>query len=115
MWPYPDHDDATEPAGIGRTAIVIRTRAHRRSWSSVISTSQTQVVRPLWRRRPTAWIVPSVIGRRNEVWLERPWADMPSDETAIHVAAEVIDSAIEAKTPPWTRPMGCLRSSRTAT
>ena len=27
-----------------------------------MSTSQTQVVRPRWRRRPVAWIVPAVIG-----------------------------------------------------
>ena len=60
-----------------RTAIVIRTSAQSRSSSSEISTSQTQVVRPRWRRRATAWIVPSTIGRRKLVWLERPCAVMP--------------------------------------
>ena len=68
-----------------RTAIVMRTSAHRRSSSSVISTSQTHVVRPLWRRRATAWIVPSTIGRRKLVWLESPWAVRPSSWTANHV------------------------------
>ena len=35
--------------------------------------------------------------------------------TASHVPIDVIDSAIDAKTPPWTRPAGCLSSSRTGT
>ena len=72
----------------------------------MISTSQTQVVRPRCRRRATAWIVPSTIGRRKLVWLERPCAVWPRSWTANQVAIEVIDSAIEAKTPPWTRPAG---------
>ena len=81
---------------ISRTAIVIRTSAHRRPSSSVMSTSHTHVVRPRWRRRASAWIVPLVIGRRNEVWLDMPCAALPSGQTAIAVAVEVIDSAIEA-------------------
>ena len=44
----------------------------RRCSSSVISTSQTHVVRPRWRTRASAWMVPPRIGRRNEVWFERP-------------------------------------------
>ncbi len=63
-------------AGNYLTAIVIRTSEQRRCSSSVISTSQTHVVRPRWRARATAWIVPPRIGRRNDVWLERPWADV---------------------------------------
>jgi len=35
-----------------------------------MSTSHTAVVRPWWRRRAVAWIVPPVIGRRKLVWLE---------------------------------------------
>ena len=35
-----------------------------------MSTSQTQVVRPRWRRRAVAWIVPCTIGRRKLVWLD---------------------------------------------
>ena len=50
--------------------VVIRTSAHRRPSSSVMSTSHTAVVRPRWRRRAVAWIVPPVIGRRKLVWLE---------------------------------------------
>ena len=98
-----------------RTAIVMRTSAHSRSASSEISTSQTHVVRPRCRRRATAWIVPSTIGRRKLVWLERPCAVWPRSWTANQVAIEVIDSAIEAKTPPWTRPAGWRSSSRTGT
>ena len=59
--------------------------------------------------------VPSVIGRRKLVWLERPWADSPFSWTANQVAIEVIASAIEANTPPWTSPAGWRRSSRTWT
>ena len=55
--------------------------------------------------------MPPVIGRRKFVWLLRPWAVCPSGLTATQVAIEQIDSAIEAKTPPWTSPAGC-RSSR---
>ncbi len=61
-----------------------------------MSTSQTQVVRPRWRRRAVAWIVPCRIGRRKLVWLERPWAVCPAGWTARQVANEQIDSAIEA-------------------
>src|ERR1700690_3416283 len=39
-------------------AIVTRVRVQGRPSSSEISTSQTCVVRPLWRRRPTAWALP---------------------------------------------------------
>jgi hypothetical protein len=61
-----------------------------------MSTSHTHVVRPRCRRVAVAWIVPSKIGRRNEVWLLRPCADMPSARTACAVAIEVIDSAMDA-------------------
>ena len=46
---------------------VTRTSAHRRPSSSVMSTSHTAVVRPRWRRRAVAWIVPPVMGRRKLV------------------------------------------------
>ena len=49
----------TATAGSYRTAIVIRTSEQRRCSSSVISTSQTQVVRPRWRTRASAWMVPA--------------------------------------------------------
>ena len=54
-----------------------------------------------------AWIVPLTIGRRKLVWLDCPMADRPSSWTASQVAIEVIDSAIEANTPPCTSPAGC--------
>src|SRR5919198_325884 len=79
-----------------RTAIVIRVVAHRRPSSSVKSTSHTHVVRPRWRRRPTASTVPSVMGRRNVVALLIPIAVLPSPDTARYVASDVSDSAIEA-------------------
>ena len=43
--------------------------AHRRPWSSVKSTSQTQVVRPRWSAAASACTVPSVTGRRKLVVL----------------------------------------------
>ena len=76
---------------ISRTAIVMRTRAQRRPSSSVMSTSHTQVVRPRWRRRASAWIVPVVIGRRNEVWFDIPCAALPD-----HVASARIRRRISA-------------------
>ena len=69
-------------AGPGRTAIVIRTIAQSRSESSVISTSQIQVVRPAWRRRAVAWTLPSVIGRRKVAEFDWPTGTLPSDRTA---------------------------------
>ena len=116
----PDADHQRLPAAAARaqaslTATVIRTRAHRRSSSSVMSTSQTHVVRPLWRRRAVAWTVPPTIGRRKLVWLDRPCAVLPSSCTASQVATEVSDSAIEANTPPCTSPAGWSSSSRTRT
>ena len=60
-------------------ASVAATSAHRRgSSSSVMSTSHTHVVRPRWRRRAVAWIVPPTIGRRKLVWFDRPIAVLPS-------------------------------------
>ena len=91
-----DHEPLPRLRLRGRTAIVIRTSAQSRPWSSVISTSQTQVVRPRWRRRASAWTVPSRIGRRKLVWFDSPWAVMPSGATASWVASEASDSAIEA-------------------
>ena len=60
------------------------------------STSHTQVVRPLCRRLPTAWTVPSVTGRRKLVLLDSPIAISPCAATATWVAIEAIDSAIAA-------------------
>jgi NAD+ synthetase len=102
-----------QPAG--RTAIVIRTTAHRRPSSSVMSTSHSQVERPRWRRRASACTVPPVIGRRKLVWLARPIAALPSSWTPSQVPTEVMDSAIDAKSPPCTSPNGCLWSSVTTT
>ena len=77
---------------------------------------QTHVVRPRWRRArhgvdraaedraQERGLVGEALGRL----ARRP-------ATANQVAIEVIDSAIEAKTPPWTRPTGCLSSSVTST
>src|SRR3954451_11847821 len=42
-----------------------------------------------------------------------PTASIPSSWTAAAVAIEASDSAIAAKTPPWTRPYGCLSLSVT--
>ena len=67
-----------------------------RPLSSVISTSQTQVVRPRWRGRATAFTWPSVIGRRKVALFDWPIAAMPSPRTASHVAAEQMLSAIAA-------------------
>ena len=113
--PRPAHADhqplrrlSVAPPQIGRTAIVIRTSAHRRPSSSVMSTSQIQVVRPRWRRRARAWIVPSVIGRRNDVWLDRPMAALPSGRRRRAVAIDAIDSAIDAKHAAVHQPGGWL-------
>ena len=59
--------------------------------------------------------MPSVIGRRKFVLFDRPIAMSPCSGTASAVASEAMDSAIDAYTPPWTRPAGCLSSSRTGT
>jgi len=63
---------------MARTATVIRTSAQRRSASSVISTSQIQVVRPRWRGRASAFTWPSVIGRMNVALFDWPIAAIPS-------------------------------------
>ena len=44
--------------------------------------------------------MPSVIGRRKLVLFDRPIAVSPPAATAIAVAIEAIDSAIDAYTPP---------------
>ena len=80
----------------GRTATVIRTRAQMRPSSSLISTSQTQVVRPRWRGRATALTWPSVIGRKKVALFDCPMAAIPSPWTASQVAAEQMLSAITA-------------------
>jgi len=49
------------------------------------------------------------------VLFDRPIACSPSGATASAVAIDAIDSAIDAYTPPWTSPAGCLSSSRTGT
>ena len=72
--PRKRHNSAAQRREISRTATVIRTSAHTRPSSSVMSTSHTHVVRPRWRRRAVAWIVPPRIGRRKLVWLDSPWA-----------------------------------------
>ena len=82
--------------GCGRTATVTREVAQSRPSSSVQSTSHTHVVRPRWRRVARAWIVPSLIGRRKLVALERPVASCPCDTTTSAVAHEASDSAIAA-------------------
>src|SRR4051812_7171844 len=69
-----------------------------------MSTSHTAVVRPLWRRRAVTWIVPCVTGRRKLVWLEIAVPGVPRVASA---------SAIDANTPPWTSPSGCLSESST--
>lgn len=79
----------------GLTAMVIRDTAHRRP-SSVIATSHIQLVRPRWRRTASAWITPSVIGRRKFVWLDMPVAIKPSELTPAPVANDVNASEIEA-------------------
>jgi hypothetical protein len=109
------HLSASRGQGAGRTATVARARTHTRPASSEISTSHTHVVRPRWRARATAWMVPAVIGRRKLVCVENPAASLPSSLTARPVPAVASDSAIAAYTPPWTRPAGCLSSSRTPT
>ena len=68
--------------GAGRTAIVTRVAAQRRPWSSVKSTSHTQLVRPRWMQRASALTVPSDTGRRKLVKLDWPMATSPSSRTA---------------------------------
>ena len=80
----------------GRTAMVIRTRAQSAALSSLISTSQTQVVRPRCRGRATALTWPSVIGRRKVALFACPMAAIPSPRTASQVAAEQMLSASAA-------------------
>ena len=63
---------ASRPGRPGRTAIVIRTRAQRRPSSSVISQSQTQVVRPRWRGRASALTCRRLIGRRKRRLVRLP-------------------------------------------
>ena len=117
--PHADHEPlrrlAPAPRSIGRTAIVIRLSAQRRPESSQISTSQIHVVRPRWRRIACAWIVPARTGRTNDVLLDSPIAALPSGTTTVAVPSDASDSAIDVRTPPWTRPKGCRSSSRTAT
>ncbi len=72
------------------------TRAQARPWSSLISTSQTQVVRPRCRGRATAFTWPSVIGRRKVALFACPMAAIPSPRTASQVAAEHMLSASAA-------------------
>jgi hypothetical protein len=77
-------------------AIVTRLRAQGRPSSSEISTSQTCVVRPQWRRRPTARALPWLIGRMKLVLFDRPMAVFPSPATDTTAAIVAIDSAIVA-------------------
>ena len=67
------------PGWVARTAIVIRDDRAQRPSSSVMSTSHTHVVRPRWRRRAMAWMVP--VGDRAQerrAALPRPIAILPS-------------------------------------
>ncbi len=64
----------------------------------MISTSHTHVVRPRCCGSATAWIVPSVIGRRKLVWFDSPMTMLPSGAPSA-VPHEVIDSAIDAIHP----------------
>ena len=58
-----DHEPLPRSLGAAarrrRTATVTRDSAHSRPWSSVMSTSQTQLVRPRWQRAALACTVPS--------------------------------------------------------
>jgi len=75
-------------SGIGRTATVTRAVQQRRPSSSVMSTSQTQLVRPRWRRRPSACTVPEKTGRRNVRLFDIPIAANPSGPTTRIVASD---------------------------
>ena len=74
--PHPGH------SGAGLTAIVTRVEAQRLPWSSVKSTSHTQLVRPRWVQRASAVTVPSDTGRMKLVKLDWPMARLPSPRTA---------------------------------
>ena len=80
----------------GRTATVILISAATRSSSSVISTSQTQVVRPRWRGLAVALTWPSVIGRRKVALFDWPIATIPRPRTSSQVEPEQTLSAIAA-------------------
>ncbi len=99
----------------GRTAIVMRVMAQARPSSSAQVTSHSQVVRPRWIGRASAWIVPASSGRRKLVLLERPIAFRPCSWTPRNVPKEASVSAIAANTPPCTSPKGWSSSGRTGT
>ncbi len=74
-------------------AIVTLFKAQTLPSSSRHSTSQTQVVRPLWRRVASTWIVPPVAGRMKVALFDMPRAMLPSGTTAWAVAREARLSA----------------------
>ena len=88
------------------TAIVTRDSAHILSLSSRISTSQSHVVRPRWIAFACACTKPEPTGRRKLVLFAMPRGTLPSSSTPSAVPTEASVSAIAAKMPPWTMPMG---------
>src|SRR6266508_2626733 len=94
--------------------LIRRTRpwATSRSWSSLIATCQSWVVRPLASGVASARSVPSRTGRRKSVWLEIPKVPprSASQDDAPWLAAV---SASAAYTPPCTSPYGWCRSGVT--
>ena len=66
----------------------MRTSAHSRPASSVMSTSHTAVVRPPWRRRAMAWIVP--VGDRAQE------ARLVGDRAAVAGRERVGDHRVDA-------------------
>ena len=94
----------------------MRVVAHRRSSSSRISTSQIQVVRPLWNGR-AGRVDRAVEHRAQEARAVRagPSRACPARATPTNVPIEASDSAIDANTPPCTSPNGCFSSALTGT
>src|SRR5215218_223306 len=102
-------------SGRGRTASVTRETAHSLSSSSLRKTSHNHVVFPPCSLRASAWMAPSVTGRRKLVWFESPTAIIPSSWTLAIVASEASISDRAMYTPPCTRPHICLTRSVMAT
>ena len=92
--------------------MVIWARAQRRPSASLISASQTQVVRPRWRALAWTSAWPSVTGRMKLTPIDWPIAIIPSSITASAVAREQTLSTRLDITPPCRRPTGWRSSSR---
>ena len=120
-WPWWQGQCGRGPAGpierqASRTAIVMRTSAHRRllvvgdldlphpGRAAAVAAPGDGVDRAVEDRAQEARLVRQALGAAGP--RPRPRARSP---------IEVIDSAIEARTPPCTRPAGWLSSSRTGT